>query len=263
MEDLDILNIQWELTKGSIWLFVKKDADSIFEIIKNVEKERKIDSWEILAIRELLDQNQDNFYSLFENSEFFNAYANLLRKLYMAYIPWYHHLLLFLRINLFLDNAYASAKTAIQREQNLYARLNKKRRESQKKEQEAIRNASLEKIKNLSIANKILSEMDHFYFDYGLVPSIHDVAEGINLEDMGTLRSLLKMNKFQYLSPLDKDKPWHSSILIYPNDHSWDLRKARLKKIAEEKLQKKEKLDRESQLRFQQTFGFYTERYKI
>ena len=225
LEDLDIINIQWELPEGSVWVFVKKDTDSFFEIMISAQKEGGLESWKILAMRELLEKYEGDFVSLFENSDFLSSYAPLLRGIYMAYIPWYHRILLFLSINFFIDSAYRQAKLSIKREQSFYASANEARREKQKREQDEIKKASLEKIKDLSVVNKILEVMDYFYFDRKFVPNIHDVSERRGSTDMTELEIVLKKTKFQLLAPLNKENPWQNSILIYPKDHSWDIRK--------------------------------------
>ena len=255
-EDPDIVNVRWELPTESTWVFIKKGVDNVFEIVTNMEKERDLELWQGLAIRELLDKHQGKFDEIFEDAEFLSCYGRLLRRIYMRYIPWYHNLLLLIRVNLFVDNAYQRAKQAIQREQELYSKINKKRRLELKKQQEDIKNTSLTQIQNLSMVNKILETMDHFYFDRKSVPKVQDIAENIDIASIEDLGAFIENNKFQLLAPLGQESSWRNSTLLYPKDGEWDIRKARLKKLAEEVLANKQKLDQGNRLRFQSLLKF-------
>ena len=205
-----------------------------------------------------MDKHQDKFDEIFENVEFLSCYSRLLRRIYIRYIPWHHSLLLLLRINIFVDHAYQRAKQAIQREQELYSKINKKRRLELKKQQEDIKNTSLSQIQNLSVVNKVLETMDHFYFNCRSVPNVQNIIENIDIESIGDLGTIIRNNKFQLLAPLSKQSSWQKSILLYPKDGAWDIRKARLKKLAEEVLENKHKLNQENQLHFQRLLKIYT-----
>lgn len=258
-EDEDIVSVRWELEEGSVWVFVKKDLDTIFEIVMSIEKEEDFARWQTLAIREILDEYEDDFSEIFKNSEFVAAYGRILRKAYTKYIPWYYPILFLLRIKLFLDYAYKKAKLAIREEQESYSLANESRRQSLKKEQEDIKKTSIEQVENLSLINKVLSALDYFYFKRKTVPDVQDIHERARLQDLDKLRSIIKENKFQLSAPLSRDTPWQNSILLYPRDRAWDIRRARLKKLAEEVLLKTEKLNKESQSRFKRLLSFIKE----
>ena len=258
INDSTIGHIRWELPDESIYTFVRIDAENIFEIVIEMGKEKSMPHWHALAVRTILDQYETELRSLFNTPDFLTPYGKMLRRVYLNYMPWYHQFLLFLRVDFFIDRAYRKAKFLIRKDQDYYSTKNTNRRKKYRQEQESVKKKSLESIGKLSLMNKIISQLDYFYFTKKHIPTAEEVRKGIGmeLEDVERYMKFIKEENFQTIHSIKDSSSWGESILLYPRDADWAVRCARIKKTVEEVLEEESLLEKQFQQRCRRLLRF-------
>ncbi len=241
--DKSLVYIQWELAEKSIWVFVKQDIQKVYDAVLNLKEDKnfaltKESSWQALALREIIDSNQELFGELFEIPEFVGPYGDLLRKIYINYIPWYLSILLKFNINWFKDRSYLIAKANILKEQQNYSRRNEQNRLKQKVEQENTKKASIEYLKKITAVNSILSLLDNFYYVKKFAPSVSDLESSQQAAPGKDLMELLLTEKFQLVNISKESKNLTNTLVLYPKDMYWENRRVELKKLIEDLLNK-------------------------
>ena len=122
--------VKWEFVDESKWLFLEINEKKVFNIIIAMDKEANLQSFFALMLREIFDKYQNQFYRLFDDPVFLEVYSRILRNVYSIYIPWYYHILLYFKLNFFLDIAYKCAKEFILKEQHYFFSKNEQERKN-------------------------------------------------------------------------------------------------------------------------------------
>ena len=181
----------------------------------------------LLTFRKLLERHEKRYKALFEDPDFIQYYGSALQKAYIKYMPWYYKLFLLLKLNWFTNLSYDVAKRKILKEQNLFLHQNNKKKQKLKKEQGKLQSETLDKVRNLSLVNLIFDNLDLFYFEHQLVPTIQDIKKNLGNIDLTFFADLIKQHQFQVISVQTKQSIWESSILLYPINSDWHFRAER------------------------------------
>ncbi len=262
MNDTTVGNIQWELPDMSVFVFVRMDVESIFNIVTKMEKGKDILQWHVLSIREIFEKYGVVLNELFEIPEFLLPYGKILQRVYLKYMPWYHIILISLRIHFFIDGAYGKAKRLIRKEQYYYANRNESKRKKEEEANDKRRGAMLKSIEKLYSTNKIISHLDTSYFTRKIPPTVQDSKKFSGIDDLNEFISFIKSENFQIVSPLKKDSHLGNSLLLHPMDPSWGVRSQRIEKMANEVMSDGKSHGNEIQLRFKQILRFIQNKKK-
>ena len=119
------------------------------------------------------------------------------------------------------------------REQAALEKPNLERREKMEKEREEEKQEKLLGVKDLAVANRIIEKLDEFYIAEKWIPTIGEVRR--ELQDIlpQTFNSILRKESFQIV-PAGRDQDPNLGILLYPMNHEWRTRTARLRKVLDE-----------------------------
>ncbi len=250
INDQDLVYSIWEFPNDKKYLFCKANQEMIFSIISKIAVEPEDATWEILTFRKLLERHEKRYKALFEDPDFIQYYGSALQKAYIKYMPWYYKLFLLLKLNWFTNLSYDVAKRKILKEQNLFLHQNNKKKQKLKKEQGKLQSETLDKVRNLSLVNLIFDNLDLFYFEHQLVPTIQDIKKNLGNIDLTFFADLIKQHQFQVISVQTKQSIWESSILLYPINSDWHFRAERLKTILAQSSVKIPGMNQEMQIRF-------------
>jgi len=229
-----IVSTTWERRGGTVHVFMEmtfKNFNSSLEMLKNLPQN---EFWKILAFRKLLQDSQKIKPDInpFNNPLFHKNYSILLNIAYQAIIPFYYNFFLWIRIGFVQDMVYNAIKRFVVDRQKLLERENQEQRKISK--QAKLNQATLKKkyLKRILIRNRILEELDFFYFKQNLIPSISDVRE--RFPDIKEQQFLDIIEEFNFLTiPIDSFSQTWQKILYYPKSITWAYSLEKTKSNAE------------------------------
>ncbi|EPG65098.1 hypothetical protein [Leptospira wolffii] len=237
IDDLEIGYSTWETKTTTIHAFFHKNPNSVRQIILSLGAAVGVEAWKILCVRHLVESNEPQIKSIFNDPELVRAYGKVLRKGYMDYFPWYYSILDWLGIGRLLqDIFFAQAKEKIRTQQNF---LKAKNHEAAKKEEQVRiqdRIKEEEKIRIAEQRSKIFSAMDGYYFRKQLPPTSSEI-QGILPEFPADLfYQILDREKFVLLN-WEKSKEKYEQVLCYPADENFRSKARELHKTLTERLE--------------------------
>lgn len=232
--DLSLVFASWYLPREEIYVFAPRKISSFLNCIKDMNVLMPDPIWKILAFKNILEANEHYLQGLFSNPETVKLYGNLLSKAYVEYFPWYFPL--FIYFNYFKNLFFASAKKKIQSEQwELESRNRSRKRDAEKARIIKYKKITDEKIIETR-RKEVIDYMDYFYFKENVIPTRQMLIQKCRLQNSEVLAATLKKFAFQIISIPGEDKNDRQAIL-YPMDHEWRSKEARLKKILTKKIE--------------------------
>ncbi|MCR9144630.1 MAG: hypothetical protein NXI24_20495 [bacterium] len=235
--DPELLTGTWHRREGIVYVYIRSSADAIRAIVRALSIVTPDRAWQALAVKHVLEEHEDDFRYLFEDTDFLVSYGSMLRRVYINYIPWYLRLLLSFGITWFQDLSFQVAKKAIQVQQGSLAVRNRQRSEERKIEKDEERQAEMNRIREASAANQIVEQLDAAFFaERGRVPSLGDIQDAVAAHakmEEATFQEMLRKHSFQIAPPAGKDAGPRDAILLYPLNHEWRTRAARLRRVLE------------------------------
>lgn len=239
--DPELLYGTWHRRDGQMHVLMRNSPDALRAIVRALSIVTADRAWQALAVRSIIEEHEDDFKGVFQDSDFLVSYGSMLRRVYIGYIPWYLRLLMSMGINWFQDYSFQVAKKAIQGQQGALAVRNRERTDKRKQEKEEERKAELNRIREASAANQIIEQLDAAYFERGQVPVLGEVqdalAESAKMEE-ATFFEILRKEGFQTVGMGGgragaRDASLRDAILLYPLNHEWRTRAARLRRTLE------------------------------
>lgn len=225
-KDIHILYCRWEQPGETIHVVTKREGDLFRQLVTNMVNLPPSRHWQILAAKTLIERNEQEFKGLFEDPNFVAEYGLMLRVAYISFMPWYHRLLITFGINWFQDSAFVIAKKKIAAIQKSRSKYNTDRSEARNAEREKAKRERLNRIKDITVSNQIVDTLDRFFMADLKVPSVEDVKKALPDLDNIQLQETISKENFQILPGTKSDKD--DSILLYPMNHEWRVRSARL-----------------------------------
>ncbi|HNL01636.1 MAG TPA: hypothetical protein PKJ30_11035, partial [Leptospiraceae bacterium] len=226
-EDKEILHHTWEKAGSTLHVFVRKDPEVFKVFVEGMTDLPVGEHWKILAMKSLLDRYETNFSQLFHDELFVRSYGKLLRIAYIDYIPWYYRIFIWLGLNWFQDKSFQIAKGAISIEQKYLAGSNQQKSAELSQARETEKRQMMTRIQEMSAANQIVDALDRAYHTDLWIPSVAEVQASIKDLDPSSFREALTRDRFQIVRD-GKDSP--DDILVYPMNHEWRVRAARLRR---------------------------------
>lgn len=228
-QDPALIYTTWQRREAGVHCFVGRNSDSFRALARAMQTLRPEESWQALALRALLEIYERQFPDLFEDSDFLRDYGRMLRNAYFHYMPWYHRVLLQFGITWFQDGAFQHAKKAIQGEQTALAETNDSRAAQRREQREAELKDKRLKISQSAQVNRVLEALDQEYIEAARIPSVGEVRRRLGEPDDAAFRDFLSREGFQLL-PGGKEQPPEDAVLLYPMNHEWRVRVARLRR---------------------------------
>ncbi|MBX7058562.1 MAG: hypothetical protein K1X75_10900 [Leptospirales bacterium] len=235
-QDAALLYSVWQRRNEGLHCFAARNSDAFRQLARGMGSLSYDECWQALAMRSLLDVYEKQFPDLFEDPEFLREYGRMLRNAYVHYMPWYYRLLLQFGITWFQDRSFQLAKRAIAAEQQSLSAQNEARAASRREQREQELKDKRLKIAHSSQANRIAEALDQSYIEQNLIPSVGEIRRLLGEPDDAAFREFLAREGFQLLAPA-RDQPAEEAILLYPLNHEWRVRAARLRRTVDRLLQ--------------------------
>ncbi len=230
--DEELITGTWQNPEGLVHVFARRDPAVFRKLVPGMTTLPPDRKWQALAMRALLEQQESKpeFKALFDDPSFVAAYGKVLRMAYMDRIPWLYRLLLQFGITWFQDRSFQIAKQSIRREQEHLRSGNEEKNRELRARREQERQERLGRVQDLAKANQVIEVLDQLYLNEGHIPSVADVRA--RLEDFGPEEFfvILRRENFQVVPPPKGLEP-DQGILLYPLNHEWRTRVARLRKV--------------------------------
>jgi hypothetical protein len=222
VNERSIVSTTWERRGGTVYVFMEmtfKNFSTSLEMLSNLSQK---ELWKILAFRKLLQDSQKIKPDVnpFNNAQFHKNYSVLLNNAYQTIIPFYYNIFLWIPVDFIQDMVYRAIKKFVSDRQKLLAGENQAKRNIKK--QIKLNQASLKKkyLKRLLVRNRILEELDFFYFKQNLIPSISDVKE--RFPDLREQQFIDIIEEFNFLViPTESSSHMGQKILYYPKTITW------------------------------------------
>lgn len=229
INDSGFFHSTWERSDGTFHVLCKKNPAIFPELVDIMLRMGPEGHWKILAFRFLIEKYESTFPELFHDGDFVVAYGQLLRRAYMSLIPWYYRLLMFLGLRSVVDAAFQNAKKKIQEEQERLSGKNQEKRDTRDKQRMTERKEHAGQAETLEFKRRIIETLERYYYEQLKPPLVKEVASHFSEKKEDEFREFVKKQGFKLLD-FENDK-----ILLYPVDHQWRARAAKLRKHLEQK----------------------------
>ena len=233
LSDKDLAATEWHLKDDTSFAIIHKKLSSFRKAIRSMAVTPPPEKWKILAFKQLLEITEPDLPDIFQEGELVRIYGHLLRVAYMNYFPWYYPLLI--HFAFFRDLFFKNAKLRINAEQDFLGQVNAERQSANKKASAKREQASKANDRTNEIKNRLISILDQIYFTEKKIPVVQDVINQSGFPE-AEVSSCIKTTRFQIFR-LRKEDNQGNSILIYPIDHEWRGRSAKLQKILHDQVE--------------------------
>lgn len=229
---------EWENKETTMVIVLRRDKVFIKTLITEMIFLPPWEYWKILAIRQMIEDNDEYFSPLFQHKEFRRNYGKLLRLVYLKHIPFFYRFFMMIGIDFFQNQSFQIAKQKIQDRQNLLRIKNTERNFKNLRNQELIRLSKVEKIKNIGKINRIKDKLNQFYFIRKMIPGIREIQNSFGDLNIDDWPAFLKENGFQIIKSGSFEKQ-KTSILCFPKDNQWHTNWKKLSALLNEIIQSK------------------------
>lgn len=229
-EDKDLVYTVWYRDDEREHVFLKRDVSVIKKLIEGMHEKPPEKRWQILAVRNVIEQAETDLKTLFEDASIIKKYGRLLRLAYNNYIPWFYKLFFLMNLKFIQDLAFPIAKDKIKIEQATFGRRNEQRIYDYSMEKQREKEKKLTKIRQVENKNKIIEKLDNFYMVQHIIPSKHMVAQALPSIEPDVFEETIKAGNFQIIRDA-KARDDMQTILLYPIDQDWHSMAARLRNV--------------------------------
>jgi hypothetical protein len=229
--DDDLFYSEWETSGMTYHVFVSKDHRIFKLLVREMERLQPSESWKALALKTLIEENEDELKTLFEDTVFKNNYGKLLKHVYIEYMPWYFQFLFsFLSsFDFFKNYFFTTAKKKIVMQQQIYKSENEKKFKEEIQKVENEKRDKLNAILKDTVSNSISEILDRAYFHENLIPEMSYVKKFFPDVDDTKFKEYLQKGSFRVIELSYKDQT--VPIVLYPVNSDWPRKKNRLIRI--------------------------------
>lgn len=235
--DPELYYSTWETEKTKVHVFSSREVRAFKTIITEMEKSQRLEKWKVLAVRNLIEENEDKLKDLFDDNLFKLYFGRLMKRVYIEYMPWYYRIIYFLiSFGFFQDHFFRTAKTLINQQQEELRNQNEvKHKELHAKEQKE-RNERLRSIMKNKISSSIIDVLDRAFFQENTIPDVNYVLRFFPEMDTEQLKDTLKRENFRLIELVRKDNP-KLELVLYPLNNDWHKKKLRLLRIIDKNVE--------------------------
>lgn len=225
--DPDMYYAKWERPKYTVHVFAPADADFIKDTVERMASVPPAEKWKMLALRQLIEEHDQDLKGLFDEKKFVRTYGKMLRSAYLDFMPIYWHVLLLFRIKLFEDKFFTNAKKKIIDKQKQFSQANAAREKRYRDNLEAEIRRKISETRAQNMARAVIQQLDVYYMQKKKVPTVGMVHEHFPEMNELAFHKFLNSSGFQMLmSSLNSDVS--NAILLYPPNSEWKQRKTEL-----------------------------------
>lgn len=221
----DLFTDTWLREDGEVRVFVRREISTFRMLVEGMQSLPAFQHWQILSLRSLMEKNEYELRGLFDDPEFVRAYGRLLRLVYQDYFPWYLRLLLALGLSMFQDSAFKIAKQKIQNEQKFLRDRHARTRAAREKQDEEERKVAALRVRDTTLGNRLIETLDDLYLERNKIPTVEEARLESDMSS-SEFDDIIKRGTFQKIKLSDG-----GMILLYPLDHNWRSRVARLRRV--------------------------------
>ncbi|MCB1156732.1 MAG: hypothetical protein H7A25_02575 [Leptospiraceae bacterium] len=235
--DNDLFYTRWELPETRVHFFIGREPAVIKKIIGNMLDLSSKEFWKALAVRSIIDENENLLRKVLDDDFFISDYGALLRKVYIHTVPWYYKGLYLMPFRIFQDIFFKKAKEILKEEQEYLARENEHRMQDIKQKQEDEKKQRLADEMENMIITSVLEKLDHIYFVEKSVPHIGAIKAMFPEVDNKDFLKILQKKSFRII-PLGAKHSRDMDILLYPIDKDWHERKTGIMNFLRQTIEK-------------------------
>ncbi|MES0492035.1 MAG: hypothetical protein ABUK01_18725 [Leptospirales bacterium] len=221
-KDKEILYTVWFTGDQAYHVFMKLNVDYFNTVVNGMKALTNKEAWKVLAVRKLLENSTKLKPELnpFYSHSFSAKYGKLIKAAYSVHMPFLYNFVLSFKIR-FLDKLiFQSVKRKVYDQQQVLKskyKVWKELLQQNSAETVGLKNAY---IKRLITRNRILEELDFFYFRQNSIPSVHDITARFPNINEAAFKQFLKEFEFELISVRGNDS-WRDKIIFYPKSASW------------------------------------------
>ncbi|MCB1173720.1 MAG: hypothetical protein KDK39_09155 [Leptospiraceae bacterium] len=227
----------WQRRYGSWYLFLRRDRELVETLVSEMVHLPPADYWKVLALRELIDANDEFFKSLFSDRQFKRAYGRMLRLVYIDHIPFYLKIFMYFGFQLFQNQSFQIAKQNIRDRQKQLELRNLEAFNQQTRAAEFQRLQQIDQIRSVGKFRKILDLLETEYFTKKNVPIVSELQTRASEYGIEDFVDFVKQYRFQVIKFSNFDRAGQS-ILCFPLDADWPLREHRLLELISAELKR-------------------------
>ncbi|MCB1191101.1 MAG: hypothetical protein H7A23_11715 [Leptospiraceae bacterium] len=241
VRDRDLIYSKWQLPYTTIHIFVGRDFNICRLIVKGLVGVETSQLWKAQSFINLLEENKAHYRPILRDSEFSMDYMNLLKRVYIPFLPWYYRILFFFSFMTLQDTHIDRAKKKLLGLQSIYRRNNVKNLQDLLKKIEEEKVEKLSQFKSNTIEKSLMDILDKFYFDEGQIPTFKEVLE--YFPDFSEREFLQAINQkhFKVVTLHLKKTKEEVKVILYPQNSQWTEKKKRLKTRLNEILEEQTK----------------------
>lgn len=229
VRDRDLFYSKWQLPYTTIHVFVGRDYNICKLIVKGLLSVDGSQAWKAQSFINLIEENKGHYRSLLRDSEFNTDYMNVIKKVYIPFLPWFYRILFFFSFMTLQDNHIERARKKLFHLQGIYRRQNVKNLQDLLKKLEEQKIEKLSQFKNDTISNTLIEILDRFYFDEGKIPTLKEVLEYFPDFSESEFLHAINQKHFKIATFHLKKTKEEVKVILYPQDSSWTDRKKKLK----------------------------------
>ncbi len=214
VNDTDLFYGKWQIPKMTVHVFTGKEIGFIKTLVLGMMSLPNHELWKAQALKHLIEKNEKRLRALLIDPKFTVIYNELVRKIYIQYIPWYFRIFLYFPLSIFMDSFLEDAKRKIIEEQDILTKKNEAINAKLQSEQAKEKVEQLEKLKDDLMAESIKKTLDSFYFQQNRLPILEEVRQFYT--DENKFNKIIKKYNFKIFKVSVKGVE-DAEVLMYPN----------------------------------------------
>lgn len=227
INDPDLLYAKWQIPKTTMHVFTGKEIGFIRTLVLGMIDLPNQELWKAQALKNLIENNERRLRPLLIDPKFTVIYNELVRKIYIQYIPWYFRIFLYFPLNIFMDSFIEDAKKKIISEQEILTKKNEINNTKLQEEQAKVKIEMQEKLKDQLLVNSIKTTLDFFFMKEKRLPILDEIRQ--LYPDEARFNRVIKKFNFKVIKVSVKGME-DVDILLYPSGAEFGEKKEIIEK---------------------------------
>jgi hypothetical protein len=222
--DPEVYYTKWELENGTMHVFVGREPIVIRKLVNNMLDLPSKEFWKVLALRSIIDQNENELRKILDDDFFVSDYGSLLRRVYIHTMPWYYKGFAIFPLRILKDIFYTKAKEILHEQQERLSVENKQKLRIYLAEKEKEKTSKLHVEMENMLTSSIVEKLDQVYLVDKNIPHIGAIKNLFPEIDSKDFQEILSKRGFRTV-PLGQKYSREYDILLYPIDKDWQEKK--------------------------------------
>ncbi len=213
IHDPDLFYTKWQIPKTTMHVFTGKEIGFIRTLVLGMTGLQNQDLWKAQALKNIIETNEKRLRPLLIDPKFTVIYNELVRRIYIQYIPWYFRIFLYFPLNIFMDSFIEDAKKKIILEQEALTKKNDANNSKLQAEYAKEKVEIQERLKDQLLVNSIKATLDSFLMKEKRLPILDEVKQ-LYLDE-GRFNRVIKKFNFKIIKVSTKGVE-DVEVLLYP-----------------------------------------------